>query len=221
MRGALFLRALFSLFAVTTSSIALADASVSVGDEGRFARPPREADPPAVVVAQPEAPAPLPIERYRSPFRLSVGPAMFVAGSDVGLGLGVAADFGTGTVGGRISAAWLRAQKQGSTDAGASPIGNGFGQYTAEITLDFMKRGPVHPMLGLGFGGLHVFHPVSGDLVAGVGTARAGLEYALSFDDADVRVSAFVSGAMLGPAPHALQDLKGYGLFGASIGIGF
>lgn len=198
-----------------------ADATVSVG-EPRYAQPP----PRVIVVDEPprpiiESPIELPpLERYRSPFRLSVGPSALVAGHDVGAGLGVMADFGTGTVGGRLSAGWFRSQKQGTPEEGLSPTGAGFGQYTAEITLDFHKRGPVHPVFGLGFGALHVFHP-NGDMLAGIGTARLGIEYAFDFDDADVRLGAGITGVLPGPAPKALADLKGYGIIGASIGIGF
>lgn len=204
-----------------TSSAAFADATIAVGDP-RFSQPPPRDPPPVIVVRDPDVVTPPPpVERYRSPFRLSVGPQAFVTGSDLGMGLGVAADFGTGTVGARLYAGWFRAQKQGTPDANTSPTGNGFGQYTAEITLDFNKRGSFHPVLGLGFGALHVWHPVNGDLVAGIGTARAGLEYAFAFDDADVRVGLGVTGVLPGPAPHALSELKGYALLGASIGIGF
>jgi len=203
------------LAVAATSKIAAADATVSVG---RFAEPPPQNLPPVIVAEDPPRENP---ENYRSPFRLSVGPAAFLSGSDGGAGLAVAADIGTGTVGARLYAAWFRAQKQGTDGALTSPVGNGFGQYTAEITLDFHKRGPFHPVFGLGFGALHVFHPAYGDLVAGIGTARLGLEYAFAFDDADVRIGAGITGVLPGPAPHQLADLKGYGLIGASIGIGF
>ncbi len=154
------------------------------------------------------------------PFRLAVGPSAFLAGNDLGAGLGVAADFGTGTVGGRLYAGWFRTQKQGTPGEALSPTGAGFGQYTAEITLDFHKHGPVHPVFGLGFGALHIFHP-NGDMVAGIGTARLGLEYAFAFDDADVRFGAGITGVLPGPAPKALADLKGYAIIGASIAVGF
>jgi hypothetical protein len=202
------------------SKIAHADATVSVG-EPRYAQPPPRVivvDPPQPIIESPiELPPP---ERYRSPFRLSVSPAVFFAGHDLGAGLGVAADFGTGTVGGRLYGGWFRSQKQGTPDEYASPTGAGFGQYTAEVTLDFNKRGPVHPVFGLGFGALHVFHP-RGDMLAGIGTARLGLEYAFAFDDADVRLGIGLTGVLPGPAPKALADLKGYGIVGASIAIGF
>lgn len=214
--------AIFGSLAIT--SAAHADATVSVGNPG-YAQPPPQRQvivvdspqPQPIVESPPDLPPP---ERYRSPFRLAVGPAFFFAGSDVGAGLGVTADFGTGTVGGRLYAGWFRAQKQGSPDEMTSPTGSGFGQYTAEVTLDFNKRGPVHPVFGLGFGALHVFHP-NGDMVAGIGTARFGLEYAFLFDDADVRLGAGITGVLPGPAPRALADLKGYGIAGASIAIGF
>lgn len=213
------------LLLVTTA--AHADATVSVGGP-RYAEPPPRVAPRVIVVEDPQPSRPIienppdlpPPERYRSPFRLGVGPEAFFSGRDLGAGLGVTADFGTGTVGGRLHAAWFRAQKQGTIDELASPTGAGFGQYTAEITLDFYKRGPIHPMMGLGFGAMHIFHP-NGDMVAGIGTARLGFEYAFLFDDADVRLGAGITGVLPGPAPKALADLKGYGIAGATISIGF
>lgn len=201
-----------------------ADATVSVGGPRYAEPPPRDPprvivvdDPPQPIVEHVELPSP---ERYRSPFRLGVGPEMFFSNHDYGGGLGVTADFGTGTVGGRLHAAWFRAQKQGTPDEAGSPTGAGFGQYTAEITLDFYKRGPIHPMMGLGFGALHVFHP-NGDMIAGIGTARVGFEYAFAMDDADVRIGAGLTGVMPGPAPQALHELKAYGVVGATITVGF
>lgn len=199
-------------------AVARADATVTVGD-ARFAQPPPRVVvvPDAPIAEPPEAPRD---EPYRSPFRLAVGPAAFFSGADGGAGLGVAADFGTGTVGARLYAAWMRAQKQGTPDEASSATGAGFGQYTGEVTLDFHKRGPLHPVFGLGGGVLHVFRP-GGDLVAGIGTARLTLEYALAFDDADVRLGAGILGALPGPAPRALSDLKGYGVVGGTLSVGF
>jgi hypothetical protein len=159
-------------------------------------------------------------ERYRAPFRLSIGPAAFTSGQGLGMGLGVAADFGTGTVGARLGAAWLRGEKQGTPDEAASATGAGMGQYTGEITIDFHKRGPIHPVFGIGVGVAHVFRPGM-DSFAGIGTARLGLEYAFGFDDADVRLGIGILGALPGPAPRELKDLKGWGMIGASIGVGF
>jgi hypothetical protein len=220
MRAIALSAALVGILAVSGS--ANADATVSVGNPGYAQPPPRQVivvDPPPqpIIENPPDLPPP---ERYRSPFRLAVGPGFFFSGGDVGAGLGVTADFGTGTVGGRLYAGWFRAQKQGTPGESTSPTGSGFGQYTAEVTLDFNKRGPVHPVFGLGFGALHVFHP-NGDMVAGIGTARFGVEYAFLFDDADVRLGAGITGVLPGPAPKALADLKGYGIVGASIAIGF
>lgn len=220
----LYLPAL-SVLAVVYARTAMADATVSVGDPGRFAPPPSPYRPPITVVDPPppvdepvpEAP---PRERYRAPFRLSVGPAAFTSGQGLGMGLGVAADFGTGTVGARLSAAWLRGEKQGTPEEASSATGAGMGQYTGEITIDFIKRGPIHPVFGIGVGVAHVFRPGM-DSFAGIGTARIALEYAFGFDDADVRIALGVLGALPGPAPRELEHLKGWGMIGASIGVGF
>src|SRR4029077_8880441 len=104
-------------------------------------------------------------------------------GQNLGLGLGIAADFGTGSVGARVGAAWLRTGETG--DANHAPLGDSLGQYTGELTLDLHKRGPVHPVFGIGFGLAHVEKPGGGGSL-GIGTARFGVEYALGLPDADV-----------------------------------
>jgi hypothetical protein len=173
---------------------------------------------PTPILVERPAPAPLPHEDYRSPFRLSLGPAGVTTGRGLGFGLGLAADLGTGTVGARLSAAWLRAE---STAPGA-PLFGGLGHYAAEINLDLHKAGPWHPVLGVGFGLAHV---ASSDArpggFAGVGLARLGFEYALGLDDADVRFGVHVTGALPGPADPEVRDLKGYVIGTASLGIGF
>jgi len=138
-------------------------------------------------------------------------------GRGLGPGLGVAADFGSGTLGFRLAAAWLHGEPSA---ASPSPIGGSLAQYTGELTLDFARRGPLHPVLGIGFG----YARVDSGLAAGglgVGTARAALEYVLPLDDADVRFSAGVLGALPGPADSSVADLKGWALLGATIGVGF
>lgn len=202
------------------------DAVVSVGHD--FARPPPREQIPVIVVPEEHLPTPpdfvepvteLPREIYRSPFRLGVGPVGVTSGRGLGFGLGVSLDFGTGTVGARLAAAWLRGEPQG--DAASMPAtGTGMGQYTAELVLDLHKRGPVHPVFGLGFGLLHVAkNDISGE--AAIGTARLGLEYALGLEDADVRLGVYVLGAMPGVADRELADLRAYGLAGGGVTIGF
>jgi hypothetical protein len=192
------------------------EATVTVGedDEG-FARPPARAVVAEVpsVVATPEA--------YRSPVRFGVGPVGVTTGRDLGLGLGVSADFGTGVVGVRLAAAWLRGDASSSDPRTVgSPLGSSLGQYTGELTLDLHKRGPIHPVFGIGFGLVHIDGPL-GSGNAGVGTARLGFEYALGLADADVRLGGGVTGVLPGPTDSALADLRGYGLVGAGVSIGF
>jgi hypothetical protein len=55
----------------------------------------------------------------------------------------------------------------------------------------------------------------------GIGTAGLRLEYALAFDDADVRLGIGAQGVMAGPSDREVRDVKSYALFGASIGVGF
>jgi hypothetical protein len=202
------------------------EARVTVGsvDDG-FARPPPRAlvvatdsrpddDPPRYVVAPPP-------EVYRSPVRLEVGPAGVTTGRNLGLGLGVGADFGTGTVGVRLAAAWMRGDaRSGDPGSVSSPLGSSLGQYTGELTVDLHKRGPLHPLFGLGFGLLHVDGPL-GAGSAGIGTARLGVEYSLGLEDADVRLGAGVMGVLPGPAGQQLADMHGYALVAAGISIGF
>lgn len=195
-----------------------------------FAQPPPPRDPPplqrVILVTPPpqpivyERPAPpeLPHEDYRSPFRLSLGPAGATTGRGLGFGLGLAADFGTGTVGARLTAAWLRAE---TSDPSAS-LSGGLGHYGAELNLDLHKAGPWHPTVGVGFGLAHV---ASTDLrpggFAGIGIAHLGFEYSLGLDDADVRFGFNVTGALPGPSDPEVANLKGYVLGTATLGIGF
>ncbi len=159
-------------------------------------------------------------ELRRAPFRLTLGPMGITTGRSLGFGVGVGADFGTGSVGGRISAAWLRGE--GKNDDGTSrPTGDSVGHYTAEITLDFHKRGPVHPVLGMGAGFMHVSRPDNNSGFAGVGTGRFALEYALGLEDADVRVGASVTGGVIGPIDDEVKSLHAYALTGLHLAIGF
>lgn len=172
------------------------------------------AEPP--VAASRESP-PVVSNDDGSVLRLQLGPVAATTGRGLGPGLGVAADFGSGTLGFRLAAAWTHGEP--STSA-PSPIGGSLAQYTAELTLDFAKRGPLHPVLGIGFGYAHV-DTGQGQGGLGVGTARAALEYAVLFDDADIRFSAGVLGALPGPADSSVADVKGWALVGGMLGVGF
>ena len=205
------------------------DASVSVGDpnglrSARYAEPPprviapiatdyRRDDPPDYYQDNP----PPRRELYRAPFRLHLGPAAVTSGRGLGMGLGMAADFGTGTVGARLAANWLRGESRDDT---TRPLGEGLAQYTGELTLDFAKHGPVHPVFGMGFGLAHVSKP-GGSGNAGIGTVRIGIEYALGLEDADVRIGGGITGVMAGPSEREADDLRGYAIVGATLGIGF
>jgi hypothetical protein len=141
-------------------------------------------------------------------------------GRGLGLGMGVAADFGRGAVGFRLAASWMRGEGSSSTAYVPSPLADGLSQYTGELTLDFHKRGPVHPVFGLGMGIAHVSRgDASGDI--GIGTARFGIEYAMNLDDTDVRLGAGVTGVLPGPSDREVSDVHGYALVGASLAIGF
>jgi len=210
-------------FLVSTERDARADdATVSVGDRDRFAEPPesrpqRAASAPLVAD---DAPRPSDFrDPRRSPFRLQLGPSGITTGKGFGVGVGIGADFGTGSVGGRLSAAWLRGEGRGD-DGASTPTGTAVGLYAGEITLDLHKRGPIHPIVGMGAGVLYVSRPDASGF-AGMGTGRLALEYALGLDDADVRVGASFGGGLVGPVDSDVKDLRGYALVGAHLAIGF
>jgi hypothetical protein len=128
-------------------------------------------------------------------------------------------DFGQGSVGGRIAAAWLRGEGR-SGDGSITPTGDSIGHYTGELTLDLHKRGPVHPVIGMGVGLIHVNRPDTSGF-AGTGTGRFALEYALGLEDADVRIGGSVTGGLIGPVDSDVKDLRAYALVGAHLAIGF
>lgn len=197
------------------------EASVTVGSPNRFAGPPA-----GIAASGGTTSAPVAVdddvvavrELRRSSFRLELGPTGITTGKGFGLGVGIGAAFGTGTVGGRLSAAWTRGE--GTSNGVSTATGDAVGQYAGEITLDLLKRGPVHPLVGMGVGLLHVSRTDASGF-AGVGTGRLGVEYALGFDDADVRLGADVTGGLVGPVDSDVKDLRAYALAGAHIAIGF
>jgi hypothetical protein len=194
------------------------DAQVTVGriHDARFSEPPRDVSAPIARDDDPFHP-----ELHRSPIRLQLGPAGITTGRGFGLGVGTALDIGTGTVGARLAAAWLRGEAPSESGVSRSPLGDALGQYTGEVTLDLHKGGPLHPVLGMGVGLIHVSRPAEGGGFAGIGTGRAGLDYALGLEDADVRVGASVTGVLTGPQDDELKDLRGYALVQATLSIGF
>ena len=217
--------ALASAFLLAAPGDARADdATVNVGT-GRFAEPPEDDDnppprsAPLVVEDRDRFGARDPRELHRSPFRLQLGPQGITTGKGFGIGVGVAADFGTGSVGGRLAASWLRGEGKNG-DGTSTPTGDTVGLYTGEVTLDLHKRGPVHPVIGMGVGLLHVSRPDTSG-VAGVGTGRLGLEYSLGLEDADVRVGGSVTGGLIGPIDSDVKDLRAYALVGVHLAIGF
>ena len=198
------------------------DAIVTVGGQ-RFSEPPDENPPQRtastpLVLDEPRLDRD-PRDLHRSSFRLQLGPEGISTGRGLGAGVGVAADFGSGSVGGRLAASLLRAEGK-NADGSSAPTGDAIGIYTAEVTLDLHKRGPVHPVVGMGVGLLHVSRPDSSGL-AGVGTGRVGLEYSLGLEDADVRIGASLTGGLVGPVDSDVKDLRAYALVGAHLTIGF
>jgi hypothetical protein len=196
----------FLVATLVTREASADEASVTVGpiEDHRYADPPPRPPPLA------EGPASDDPEAYRSPVRFTVGPAGFVSESAHGFGLGIATDLGTGVIGVRLAASWLGPGARVSLD-----------QYTGEIVLDALPHGPLHPVLGVGFGLAHMdFQGVGGDL--GIGVARLGLEYSLALRDADLRVGANVTGALPGPRDATVpSDLGAYAVFGGAITLGF
>lgn len=205
------------------------DATVTVGRRDRFAEPPPppvESDGATAVVQSPIVPDDPPRyelrdprERHRSPFRLQLGPTGITTGKGFGLGVGVGADFGTGSVGGRLAASWLRGEGN-DADGSSTPTGSSIGLYTGEVTLDLHKRGPVHPIIGMGAGLVSVSRSDASGF-AGVGTGRLAVEYALALEDADVRIGASLTGGLIGPVDSDVKDLRAYALTGIHLAIGF
>ncbi len=208
---------------VTATKDARADDAIVTVGTGRFAEPPEDHENP------PPRSAPLvleeprfdrdPRELHRSPVRLQLGPQGITTGKGFGIGVGIGADFGIGSVGGRLAASWLRGEGK-SGDGSSTPTGDTVGLYTGEVTLDLHKRGPVHPVVGMGVGLLTVSRPDASG-VAGVGTGRLGLEYSLGLEDADVRVGGSVTGGLIGPIDSDVKDLRAYALVGVHLAIGF
>jgi len=206
------------------------DASVNVGS-AQFAEPPPNQQPQPIASSRPSDGRPTQSsfasdgliaqepELRRSPFRLSLGPMGVTTGKGFGYGVGIGMDLGNGSVGGRLSAAWLRGEGTNS-DGSSRPTGDAIGHYSGEITLDPHKRGPLHPILGLGFGFLHISRPDASGF-AGMGTARFALEYALGLEDADVRIGGSVIGGLIGPVDSDVKDLRAYVMPGAHVAIGF
>jgi hypothetical protein len=205
----------------TVASAASADsATISVGNDGRFSRP-----PPEVVVVHDDMPQPsiyetphdLPKDPYRSPFRLTIGPAAVTSGEGIGPGLFTAIDLGTGTVGVRVLAAWFRSE---SPDDPNARLGKTLGLYGAEAVLDLHKQGPLHPVLAVGLGAVDV-GKASGDSWAVAGLGRIGLEYALTLDDADVRFGAGITGVLLAPQSDVAASASAFAMFNTTLSIGF
>lgn len=209
------------------------EATVTVGNrdgdnrDGRFSDPPDSGRPTITQTAiipddgaRYDHPRPYdPRELKRAPFRLQLGPMGITTGKGFGIGVGVGAEFGTGSVGGRISTSWLRGEGTNS-DGTSTPTGSSIGLYTGEITLDLHKRGPIHPVIGMGAGFVSVSR-IDGSGFAGVGISRLALEYALGLEDADVRVGASVTGGLVGPVDPDVRDLRAYAMTGIHLAIGF
>lgn len=194
------------------------DAIVPVGNQQRFADPPRQ-DPlrSSASIADDSLFARDP-EAKRAPVRFQLGPLGLTTGKSVGLGVGLGMDFGTGSVGGRLHASWMRGE--GTSDGRSTPTGDAVGQYGGEITLDLHKRGPLHPIVGMGASVVHVSRPDASGY-AGVGTGRLALEYALGLEDADVRIGGSLTGGLVGPVDSDVKDLRAYAIMGAHLAIGF
>jgi hypothetical protein len=189
-----------------TAGTARADEAVVVVGRGESPRPVEERPPERID------------ERLDSALRLHVGPVAATTGRGIAPGLGLAADFGRGTLGFRLDADWTRGEPSGGEP---SPIAGGVSQYTGELTLNFARHAALQPVVGVGFGYARVDRAagIAGDM--GIGTARIALEYALALDDADVRFALGVTGALPGPADRVVSDVPGWAILGATLGVGF
>jgi hypothetical protein len=106
--------------------------------------------------------------------RFHIGPALLAQPTSPGLFTAI--DWGQGAVGGRVSAAWLRAESE-----------EGLSAYTAELWIDFRHRYALHPVLGAGASFLRG-GALDGESSAGAGVLRGALEYELPVADADARL---------------------------------
>jgi hypothetical protein len=195
-----------------------ADATISIGND--YARPPvtvvRDDTPPMIFEEAP--PRELPKDPYRAPFRLTIGPAAVTSGQGVGPGLFAAADFGSGTVGVRLSAAWFRGE---APDDPSARLGTSLGLYSGELVLDLHKGGPLHPIVALGLGGVNIGTALGTNGWAIAGLGRVGVEYALALEDADVRFGVGLTGALLGPSDQAIENARAFAMMNATFSIGF
>lgn len=220
------MKPLFSPALAASSTLALVLLAKVAHAEGAYAEPPAG---PSGYASYPECrdgddcrahPCDGCGERYRplrrAGVRLTLGPSSVTTGAGLGYGLFAGLDLGTGSVGGRISGTWARAERSDGT----SPTGNGFAQYLAELTLDPRREGALHPIFAVGLG-VATVRGKNETSAAGVGSARVGLEYAFGLEDADVRVGANIFGAMAGPSEDALKDLRGYGGLSLQVSVGF
>ncbi|MBK8215741.1 MAG: hypothetical protein IPK71_18580 [Myxococcales bacterium] len=208
-----------SISALFVSSTALADEAVVVVG-GPYAEPPPRAVQPIEprTSYEPRYDRDDLYERRRSPVRVALGPSFLTTGQGLGVGLGVGLELGSGMVGGRLGAAWLRGE--GTKNGVLTPTGDSVGHYVGELTFDVVKRGPFHPVFGVGAGILHVSRPDVNGVVA-VGTARASLEYFTPIEEADLRLGLDATVGLAGPGAEALKDVKAYGLFGLHAALGF
>ncbi|MBL8612216.1 MAG: hypothetical protein JNL38_33045 [Myxococcales bacterium] len=190
------------------------DATVSVN--GQFADPPPQR---RVVVSADDAFIAREPELRRSVVRFELGPVGLTSGKGFGYGLQTGISLGTGSVGGRFYAAWMRGEGGDDNHRGAA-TGESLGQYGGELVLDLHKRGPWHPIVAMGVAFAHVGKP-DGSGNAGLGTGRLGLEYALNLDDADVRFGIGVQGALVGPRDDEIKDLRAYAIGGLHAAVGF
>jgi hypothetical protein len=215
------LAGLFFFAVIAASASARADATISVGggDRTDYARPPITVvtdDAPPTIFEEPRPE--LPKDPYRSPFRLTVGPAAITSGQGIGPGLLAAMDLGNGTVGVRLAAAWFRGESMSDP---AATLGSSLGLYSGEVVLDLHKGGPFHPILALGLGAVNIGKQTGENGWAVAGLGRIGLEYALALEDADVRFGVGLTGALLGPSDQSISDARAFALMNATFSIGF
>jgi hypothetical protein len=209
--------AAFTVVTLTMATARADDATLTIGHPVEPEPTEPQAVPQSVADDAPIARDP---ELRRSSFRLALGPTGITTGKGFGYGVGLGADFGSGSVGGRLSATWLRGE--GTSGSGTStPTGDSVGQYQGEITLDLHKRGPIHPVIGMGAGVIHISRPDHQSGFGGVGTGRVAVEYALGLEDADVRLGASILGGVVGPVDDEIKDLRAYALTGLHLAIGF
>lgn len=202
----------FSLFCalfVGTSATAYAD---DTRVASRFAQPPFSGHDDPDPEPEPDDPTPHSQPKEVSLVRLEVGPLVALAPDGIQAGVGAGLAIGRGPLGARISSSW----SQSATHSEGT-----LASVLSELTVDVRRRGPIHPVLGVGVGVLHADRVNGASGFAGAGVMSFTLEIALPIEATDVRAGAILLGGLIGPRDRELADVRGFVTGGLRLAVGF